>query len=278
MRQFWIKNAKGQVFDMNREDAFFSNPKGLGISRKSTYDRAGYFWMERESVLSQKKPSGNMVFDGYEQYDEFLKIIRHTPVTLIYQPLDTMYFMDVNTFTIDKGDISHRDCFLTCKVTFDGSSPWYTTKKVMRQETGQSAKIYSYQYPYSYMDYSVGEADLVNESGMDAYCKLVIYGPLKAPFWRLYQDNAVVSDGAMFSEISADSCLVVDANPQKYEIAEYSLAEYGIAGEKIRDRYEESDFDTGRFLYLPQGKTKLRISHAGSAKVRFCVEVTEFAG
>ena len=71
MRKFWVRNARGQVFDMNREDAFFSKPKGLGIARKAAYTQIGYSFMEKENVLSQKKPYGNMVFDGYEQYDEF---------------------------------------------------------------------------------------------------------------------------------------------------------------------------------------------------------------
>ncbi len=92
MRRFWVKNAKGQVFDMNREDAFFSAPKGLGIARKTTYVQVGYSWMEKETSLSQKKPYGNMVFDGYKQYDEFLQIIQYTPLVLMYQPIDTMYY------------------------------------------------------------------------------------------------------------------------------------------------------------------------------------------
>ena len=45
MRKFWVRNARGQVFDMNREDAFFSKPKGLGIARKAAYTQIGYSFM-----------------------------------------------------------------------------------------------------------------------------------------------------------------------------------------------------------------------------------------
>ena len=273
MRKFWVRNARGQVFDMNRDDAFFSKPKGLGIARKAAYTQIGYSFMEKENVLSQKKPYGNMVFDGYEQYEEFCRILQFTPLVLMYQPLDTMYYMDVNTFTIEKGDISEKDTFLTCKVTFEGTTPWYAEKKAVRKESALDGKKYEYAYPYLYTDYASGEAELVNDSGMEAYCRLKLYGPLDTPYWRLVQNGVTVSEGKVLGKIENGSCLVVDSNPGSLEIAEYDLLE-----RFVKDRYEDSDFDTRRFIYLPPGSSRLKISHAGTANVKFLVEVMEFAG
>lgn len=273
MRQFWIKNAKGQIFDMNREDAFFSDPKGLGISRKTTYEQVGYSWKEKESALSQKKPYGNMIFDGYEQYDEFLKIIQYTPLVLMYQPLDTTYFMDVNTFTIEKSDINYKDTFLTCKVVFEGTTPWYELKKFKKKESDFAGKNYNYTYPYVYIDSQSGEVELINDSGTEAYCKVRLYGPLINPFWKLTQGDITITEGKVISVIDAKSCMVVNSDPRKLEIAEYDLFE-----QCIRDLYEWSDFSTGRFIYLPCGTSKLKVGHEGSGKIDFLVEVMEFAG
>lgn len=258
---------------MNREDAFFSNPKGLGISRKTVYDQQGYIWKVRENILSQKKTSGDMVFDGYEQYDEFVKIIQFTPLQLMYQALDTMHYMDVSTFSIEKGDISHRDSFLTCKVTFEGVTPWYLSKKVVRKESAGNGKRYPYTYPYTYIDFSSGEAQLENGSGMEAYGKLTLYGPLENPTWKLLNGETELMAGRVIADISAESCLVVDANPETYEIAEYDLL-----GRRVRDLYGESDFDTERFIVIPPGATKLKVSHAGASGIKFCVEVMELVG
>lgn len=273
MRQFWVKNAKGQIFDMNREDAFFSSPKGLGISRKTTYEQVGFIWKEKENILSQKKPYGNMVFDGYEQYDEFLKIIQYTPLVLMYQPLDTTYFMDVNTFTIEKSDISHKDAFLTCKVVFEGTTPWYESKKISKKEMDTVGKKYSYSYPYVYVDSQSGEVELINNSGIEAYCRLKLYGPLKNPSWKLTQGDTTVVEGKVLSEIGAESCMIVNSDPQKLEIAEYDLFE-----RRIKDIYERSDFSTGRFIYLPCGTSKLKVSHEGYGEINFLIEVMVFAG
>ncbi len=273
MREFYVKNAKGIIFDMNREDAFFSSPKGLGIARKTTYNRIGYSYVEETNILSQKKPYGNMVFDGYEQYDEFLDVIKYTPLTLMYKPLDTMYYMDVNTFTMEKTEISYKDASLTCKVTFEGKTPWYVEKTSIKQENTAEGKAYSYEYPYQYADYSIGTITIENNSAEDAYCKLTINGAAENPFWTLIQDGETVLSGRMYSSISSGSYLVIDSDPSAYEIYEYDSY-----GQKVQDRYEESDFDTERFLYIPPGTSTLRVGHGGSTEISFKVEVTEFAG
>lgn len=273
MRQILVKNAKGQTFDMNREDAFLSNLKGFGISRKTTYDQQGYIWKNRENILSQKKPGGDMIFDGYEQYDEFLQIIQFTPLNLMYQPLDTMYYMDVNTFTIDKSEISHKDGFLTCKVTFEGITPWYLAKKITRKGSMGQGKKYPYTYPYTYTDYSSGEVKLENNSGIEAYGKLTMHGPLKNPTWRLVSGEKIILDGKILAEIGKGYMLVVNANPEKYEIAEYDSLQ-----QKVRDLYEMSDFNTERFLTIPPGRASLKVNHAGISEIKFYVEVMEFVG
>lgn len=273
MRQFWVKNAKGQIFDMNREDAFFSDPRGLGISRKTTYDQVGFSYREKECVLSQKKPYGNMIFDGYEQYDEFLKVIQFTPLTLMYQPLNTMYFMDVNTFTIEKNEISHKDGFLSCKVVFDGITPWYEVKKVEKSVVESTGKKYVYSYPYIYLDSQSGEVELFNGSGINAYCKIKINGPVVNPMWKLVRGEEVLTDGRVFLEIKKDFSLVVNSDPMNLEIAEYDSL-----NQIVNDRYEDSDFSTNRFILIPPGRSKLKISHEGMGEISFLIEVMEFAG
>ncbi|MCD8097013.1 MAG: hypothetical protein LUE31_03050 [Lachnospiraceae bacterium] len=273
MRQFWVKNAKGQIFDMNREDAFFGNPKGLGIDRDTKYERVGYSYTEVENELEQSKPNGTMVFDGYEQYDEFLDIVKYTPLIFMYQPLDTMYYMDVNTFTIEKTEIDYKKVFLSCKVVFEGNSPWYIQKKASVQSNEAEGKIYEYTYPYQYAENSAGTMALENNSSKDAYCRLIIYGYAEDPSWNLKQDGEILYSGAVSTTIHTGEILVVDSDPTEYEIYRYDES-----GARSEDLYGSSDFDTERFLYIPPGKSILAVSHSGSDTISFRVEVTEFVG
>ncbi len=174
---------------------------------------------------------------------------------------------------MEKGEISVKDTFLTCKVTFEGRSPWYVAKKIIRKESDSGGKRYSYVYPYSYLNRSIGEAEIINNSGMEAYFKIKIYGPVINPVWRLVQGGHTVADGRLLAEIGKDSCLIINSDPGVIEIAEYDLV-----GRYLKDRYEDSDFDTERFIYPPPGASVLKVGHAGSSAVKFIAEVMEFAG
>lgn len=273
MRKFWIKNAKGEIFDMNREDAFFSKPKGLGISRKTTYEQLGVVFEAKKSLLSQKKPSGEMVFDGYKQYEEFLNVVRHIPLTLIYQPINELFYMEVYSFSLEKGEIDYKDGLLKCKVTFEGVTPWYKSTEISMSKDGDSGKTYSYKYPFTYADSKSGEVNIRNNSNEEAYCSLRIYGPVKNPIWKLTKGEKILLEGRIFAEIKTGNYLVVNSNPKKLEIAEYN--NYGLL---VKDLYANSDFATSRFIYAPTGLTKLKISHEGVGDIKFLVEVMEFAG
>ena len=161
-------------------------------------------------------------------------------------------------------------CF---KVVFEGMTPWYVSKKILKKEMNAAGKNYHYRYPYIYTDSQIGTAELINNSGIEAYCRLKLYGPLKNPFWKLTKGDVTVTEGKVLAEIGAESCMVINSNPQKIEIAEYDLFE-----QYVKDIYEQSDFSTGRFIYLPCGTSKLKVAHEGSGKIDFLVEVMEFAG
>ena len=45
MRQFMMKNADGQTFDLMRKDAFLSEPAGLGFGQDVELTQAGTGWV-----------------------------------------------------------------------------------------------------------------------------------------------------------------------------------------------------------------------------------------
>ena len=66
-RQFRLKNKNGAVFNLNRPDALFWEPDGLGWGVESETIRLGETWLVTDSAVLQSEVSGSMVFRGYEQ-------------------------------------------------------------------------------------------------------------------------------------------------------------------------------------------------------------------
>ena len=87
MRQFMMKNADGQTFDLMRKDAFLSEPAGLGFGQDVELTQAGTGWVLTKSSYTRPEPSGQMVFAGYDQYEEFLKFLGAGSTELWYKPL-----------------------------------------------------------------------------------------------------------------------------------------------------------------------------------------------
>ena len=87
MRQFMMKNADGQTFDLMRKDAFLSEPAGLGFGQDVELTQAGTGWVLTKISYTRPEPSGQMVFAGYDQYEEFLQFLGAGGTELWYKPL-----------------------------------------------------------------------------------------------------------------------------------------------------------------------------------------------
>ena len=215
MRQFMMKNADGQTFDLMRKDAFLSEPAGLGFGQDVELTQAGTGWVLTKSSYTRPEPSGQMVFAGYDQYEEFLQFLGAGGTELWYKPLSVWL------------------C-LPCAVTLEAYG-----------------FVYLRRYPYSYGQGSPGLIRIRNGNRESPF-RLNLFGPAKNPAWTLRQYGTVLGTGRILTELQDGRKLVVDSDPSKMEITEYTTD-----NEFVASRYDCSDFATERILLLPPGECTL---------------------
>lgn len=269
MRKFKLINASNEEFDLMRKDAFFHAPDGLGIAYITNVMQADRYFIETNRSVSQATPNGEMVFLGYEQYDEFMDFVGDNPLTLGYCPLDTWRYMDVRLGSIGKSEIDATTKRLICPIDFVCLSPWYESMEIFYTNTQQGeGKKYSYTYSYTYSDITRGSIALTNDGSGPAACRINILGPCTNPAWSLTQGGSVVATGRIEATIPNGSKLVVDSSPLDPEIAEYT-----ISNAYEQNLYDASDFDTQRFIFIPQGNSTMQFSHEGADDISAFIEV-----
>lgn len=267
MRQFKLTNANGQTFDLMRKDAFFHAPTGLGWGVDASAVEVGDTYVVTGRKPQRPAPAGEMVFEGYDQYDEFMAFVQVGGLILAYKPRTTWQYLDVD-LSIERGEIDAQSRRLVCTVNFTASSQWYEQIKAYQaqQEPG-GGKIYSYTYPYTYKSVAEGAVEITN-GRLSSYPKLTIFGPVEDPSWALYQYGKRISSGTVNVSIKQRNKLVVDMHPATMQIAEYTEN-----GDFVGDRYQNSDFSTERIFELPPGDCRIVFTQAGIGTVKAFVEV-----
>ena len=141
MRRFKLTNAAGQTFDLMRKDAFLHEPDGLGFSRSVSSLLSGESWLVTENDPEQPQPTGEIVFKGYEQYQEFMAFISFGGLYFWYAPLDKWYSAPCIAINLGKSEIEQGTLRLICPITFLLESQW-TQKETVTIEPIDGGKIY----------------------------------------------------------------------------------------------------------------------------------------
>lgn len=267
MRRFKLINGEGKTFDLMRKDAFFNDPTGLGWGTQAEVMEVGDTYIVTDRKPQKPSPAGEMVFQGYDQYDEFLDFIQVGSLVLGYKPWNQWRYLDVD-ISIDRGEIDDGTRRLICQVSFSASSQWYeqlTSYQAVAQEG--EGKVYAYTYPYIYKD-DVEQSVKIHNGRLSSYPKLSIFGPVESPTWALYQYGVRLATGKVNAAIPAGHKLVVDMNPATMEIAEYTSE-----GIFVENRYQLSDFTTERLFELPPGDCDLVFTQGGTGSTKAFVEV-----
>lgn len=263
MRKFKIINANGAEFDLNDLKSFLTDPTNLGYSDDSEYEQVGLSFYESESAISQPVPSGTINFASYEEYLKFIKFIQKEPLKLEYTAADTFY-MKCKLANLTKTEIHAGR--LSVGIQLIGLTQWY---KEVKEKTGEDANIgkyYPYKYSYTYSDKAQGEVVIQSDSALKSPAKITILGPCKNPTWIHYVNGVKMTEGRVIATIPKGNRLVISSE-YPYSIKEYD--EYNI---EVKDRYQDSDFETERFVYLGIGENKLSIIHEGDEEINATVE------
>lgn len=261
VRRFKLVNGSGAEWDLMRFDAFFHAPDGLGFSRTITSIRAGFDYIQTDEFLNQQAVTGEMVFDGYAVYREFVDFITDAPLSVGYAPQNDWYFRTCAVQSIGKTEIGGEGR-LICPITFLCSGMWHETASANSIVSDiDSPKVYPYGYNYNYFESTLGSI-LISNGALESPIILSILGPVENPTWSLQQGGEVIANGTVTANIAEGHKLVVDARPDSMQIAEYTLG-----GEYVQDLYSASDFSTERFLYAPAGDSVISVSGIGGTKV-----------
>ena len=272
MRCFKLINSVGAEYDLTSLFSFMSNPQGLGFQRKFDVQEAGYSWIETDSVLSQKSPSGEIAFKSNAEFQKFISFIsRDDPMYLYYKPDSIWYRCRCKVQTAKKTEIT-SPYRLKVPITFVLFGTWHELiTATQAQPDSEAGKIYAYAYPYTYADTTRAEATVKN-GDLVSPCKLHIFGHVVNPNWSLTQAGELILAGRVFATIAAGHKLVVDAAPDRMEIAEYTTD-----NEFVRDLYALSDFSTGRFVFAPPGTSLLTVTSEAGGAIAATVEVEKLA-
>lgn len=271
MREFKIENAKGENFDMNRVDAFFVQPEHMGTQKEMEFVQIGNEFKEIRNVQSQVNPSGTMSFKKYDQFEEFIKILRYPPFKLWYKPRDQWFFKKVLLGMLGKGEISNDTNRLECEIVLNSLTQWKKESTFYKcKESSGAGKTYPYSYQYAYTEDEIGSVKINNLSGQSQYCKIVINGPAQNPAWTLIKNGVMVENGRLRISIEQEERIVVNGLPTEREIAVYSKE-----NEFIKNIYETSDFYTQRFITIPEGECTISFSNETQNVLSAYVEMEE---
>lgn len=272
MRKFKLINDKGQEFNLMRRDAFFSSPTGLGFSMSTTLINAGMEFVVTDREFNNTPISGEMVFKGYSQYQEFVQFLSEH-IKLGYSTLGKWYFVDGTVTSMTKTEIDSATGFLFCSIEITPTTQWYLPATFQQTQVEPSdGKVYDYAYPYTYAGAEMGAVDITNVGRSSSPCRIYILGRCVNPRWVLRQGGKEIADGKVNATIELGRKLLISSYPSDMQISE-------LASDNafIRSLYQASDFSTARFLYIPPGESTLYFYGDGEEAITAYVEVMQLA-
>lgn len=252
MRKFLLQNGKGAQFDLMRKDAFLCEPEGLGFGTDLSLSQVGPSWVLTQSTQQRPEPSGQMVFAGYGAYDEFTNFVAAGGLKLGYKTVGAWIWLPC-MISLEKGEIG-TNRRLCCDITFHGLGPWAEQTYFSQGGLAAYGTRYPMHYSYSYGSGNPGVILIAGGRKDSPFC-LHLFGPAVNPAWSVYQYGEVVGTGRVITTLLAGRKLVINSDPAKMEIAEYT-----VDGKFVASRYANSDWATDRMILLPAGECRIRTS------------------
>ncbi|MFA6943120.1 MAG: hypothetical protein WCQ71_04645 [Bacilli bacterium] len=257
MRKIKLINSIGTEYDLMSYNHFLHKPDGFGYKKDIEFVRIGNSFKAVEVETAQQTITGELVFDGYEEYTDFQAFITNLPITFCYKPNDKWFYKDGYIGVLEKSEIDRASNRLICDFDFYPTTMWYLPATTTQLEpTGvENAKIYPFSYDFTYFNDAGGEINVVNNGTTEASCVIGIYGPLVNPYWKLVVNNVTKLDGKLNAIIGDGSILTISSRDTDYSII---VRATGSSGGSFYLSY--SDTSTERFIKIPIGTSKIVIS------------------
>lgn len=269
IRIFKIKNADGDVLDLTTiGELFLYDVEGLGYETDPKSQRVGNSYTILSNYLKQGEIDGVVKFwnpNAYQNYFDFAQFCQDGTITLIYEHDAGTFYRDGVISKVGKAESNSG--VLISDITFTAKSLFY--KKVWEYNEGGAGdgKRYIYQYPYRYAGSAPQSVVIESDSRSDCPTKIEIYGPAEYPTWRHYLNNELVATGGVNAIIEDGRKLIIDTTTIPYRIIQTDLA-----NNLISDLYQQSNFETVRFIRLGHGRNVISVAQQGAGIVKLGVE------
>ena len=193
MNEFSLINELNERYDLKNftTTALVPSINGLGYENNMNYIRVGNAYKVDRNELTQGIISGDVVFADYTKYQDFIEFIEQSEtLRVIYKPIDTEYFRDVDFNGIT--GVSRKRSTIDCGIQLNCKGIYYTedSKRFVVEELEGESR-FPLPFPFTFNDYSSVAIDYYNKGHAEGEILAEIYGYTQQPTIELYVNGVL---------------------------------------------------------------------------------------
>lgn len=275
MRKFYLSNENGERIDLQdiRDGAYLTEPSGLGFDNGLSYIKIGNSFQQESKELRQGFITGSITMNGYEAYQDFINFIEKSEsLRLIYAPLDTEYYRDVDFDSITKTERSGH--WIKCGVKFNCKSLYYTEdNKEFIVTVSESDCVFPFRFGSRFKGSSPMLLNYFNDGHTDGEILVEMFGFITRPELKLYVNDVLKSKMVFNITINEGQKLLYSAkNGNNYVKIE------DVDGTQ-RNVSKCLSLESENFFKIPKGISTLILSSGSGIKNRNIIRVlTSYKG
>ena len=288
MRKFWLKNARGDLWDLTPTDptyhrgSFLNAPTGLGIqTRIRSFELENVIFVE-DIETTQQVIRGELFFKDYKHFDRFVAFIGTTRETLklyyspdgvsLHNKLNKQWYKEILIQELGKTEIDRRTGFLRCGVRFASMSRWRRDVSIVLELSRHGDPlVYPFFYPYFYGGSNNLAVEIDNTGNLPTSCIITIEATSDSPHIRLTQNGEIVSQARYNLIVRPGSHLIIDSRADRQEATMITILGNQTARENVYFTGEK-DYAYQNFITIPTGKSMLLVSAQNANFGRVTVE------
>ena len=269
LRIFKLKNNNGAELDLTSiGELVLYDVAGLGYETEPTMQRVGNRFTILSDDLMQGEIGGYVRFfqpGAYQAFFDFAQFCQVKPLTLIYESDAGTFYRDGIMKRVGKEEST--GAMLISDVIFLATTPYYRVVSQYNEGGGTNGKRYIYTYPYRYAMSAAQSVVIESDSREDCPTRIEVFGPATNPSWRHYLNNVLVATGSVNATIESGRKLIIDTTTIPFRIIQVDMA-----GNFVSDLYQQSNFNTERFIHLGEGQNRISVAQTGVGIIRLLVE------
>lgn len=286
MRQLKLINGLGETLDVTSRLVFAHELSGFGYDRSETFRQIGDRFIRVNKKTNQNRISCKVFFapfyevgdtDPYDKYFSFAKFCNIEPLTMVYTPNKDTYHRRVSLIRVDKGELDKTGSLIV-DAEFVPHTPWYRIVRDQFIVGGSSTNpliwddttnpLGAMKWGVTWGDYNPMTLRIDSDSWLDSPCKLIIHGNAVNPSWKHYVNGVLTAEGQVNTTVKSGARLLIDTTRDPYSISVLS-----VDGTPVRDAYDNSDFETERFITIKRGINSIAVTNHDANSTRISLEI-----